>query len=283
MEVHREENIIPIKKKMTEIRRKRKAPVMHNYYMNCEQDDEIFALYGENTVVFWDFDRGVCRAYFYSSDQDELQGLLAQVPDGTIIDYLTRTKGELQTLFESAGWSQLYEMRRMTAGNLTQENEEKAQKRTELFDLTLYRKDNVRVAVEEDCDAIYDKLWEVFDARTSHLCTKAELLEFIRKQWVVVYYESNVFMGFQIFKIENKRFYGYQIWSGAGAEALYSMLRKSRLVYDDLMKDSPEIKGRVNFGWIDANNRTTVRLAEFWGDKFEGLYDFVYEKTPKDA
>ena len=69
---------------------------MHNYYMNCEQDDEIFALYGENTVVSWDFDRGVCRAYFYSSDQDELQGLLAQVPDGTIIDYLTRTKGELQ-------------------------------------------------------------------------------------------------------------------------------------------------------------------------------------------
>lgn len=228
MDVCREESMVRVKNKMTEIRRKRTAPVIHNYYLNCEQDEEIFTIFGQDTVVFWDDDGGVRRAYFYSTDPEELAMLLSQVPEGTIIDYLTHVKGELQTLFACAGWKQLYEMHRMSANCFSAEEQAAMRERESLFDLTIYREENVRAAVEADCDIIYDKLLEVFDPRESHLCTKGELLEYIRNRWVTVYYESGVFLGFHIFLVERRRYYGYQIWTEAGPEGYYSLCKAAK-------------------------------------------------------
>lgn len=278
MEVCRENDMVRIKNKMTEVRRRRTAPVIHNYYLNCEQDEEIFALFGQETVVFWDDDRGVCRAYFYSTNPEELTALLSQVPEGTVIDYLTRTKDEFRDLFESAGWRQLYEMHRMT-NKLSAEEKEEMEERERLFDLTTYREENVRAAVEADCDIIYSKLLEVFDPRESHLCTKEELLEYIRKRWVTVYYEAGSLLGFQICLVEHRKCYGYQIWTEAGTEGYYSLFKETKKLFFELIGE-PMQAYLPGYSWVNIKNRKAMRIVQFVGQKFDGLYDFVYEKMP---
>lgn len=278
MEVCREAGMVRIKNKMTEIRRRRIAPVIHNYYLNCEQDEEIFALFGQDTVVFWDDDRGVRRAYFCSTNPEELTALLSQVPEGTVIDYLTRTKGEFRDLFESAGWRQLHEMHRMDT-KLSAEEEAAMEERKHLFDLTAYREENVRAAVEADCDIIYSKLLEVFDPRESHLCTKEELLEYIQKRWVSVYYEDGVLLGLHIFLVEHRRFYGYQIWTEAGVEGYYSLIKTSEQLFCEFIGETVK-KCLPGYSWVNVKNGKSMRLLKFWGQKFDGLYDFVYEKLP---
>ncbi len=278
MEICRETNMVQIKRKMTEIRRSKKAPIMHNYYLNCEKDDEIYALYGQSSVVFWDDDRGVRRAYFYSSDAEELAQLLAQVPEHIILDYLTRKKGELQELFERADWLLLHEMHRMSSVHITPEERKEIAEKRELLDLTLYRKENVRPAVEADCDVIYEKLYEIFDSRESHLCTREELLQYIRNRWVAVYYEEGKLMGLQIFTVENNTCYGYQIWNGTGPEGYYSLEKTVGQLFAECIKDVPPAKIKPGYCWVNTKNKTAVRSAKFWGNKFDGLYDFVYEK-----
>jgi len=280
MEIHREQDMVRIKQKMTEIKRNRKAPIMHNYYLNCEKDEEIYALYGQSTVVFWDDDRGVRRAYFYSSDTEELTQLLARVPEHIILDYLTRQKGELHELFERAGWSLLHEMHRMSSVGITPEEQQRMAKRRELFDIVMYQRDKVRPAVEADCDVIYQKLYEVFDSRESHLCTREELLQYIRNRWVSVYYEEGNLLGFHIFLVENNTFYGYQIWSAIGPEGYYSLSKTSDRLFAEYVKDIPVKKIKPSYGWVNIKNKRARRMAEFWGQRFDGLYDFVYERLP---
>lgn len=103
MQVMREASIVNIKNKMTDIRRNRKTMIYHNYFNNCDYDEEIFVVYGENTVVFWDDDHGVVRGYFYSSDIDEMIKMLHMFPQGCIVDYVTKNKGKMQAILENGG------------------------------------------------------------------------------------------------------------------------------------------------------------------------------------
>lgn len=153
------------------------------------------------------------------------------------------------------------------------------EKRERLFDLTTYREENVRAAVEADCDIVYSKLLEIFDPRESHLCTKEELLEYIRKRWVTVYYEAGVLLGLHIFLVEHRRFYGYQIWTEAGVEVYYSLNKMSKRLFFEFIGE-PIQTYWPGYSWVNVKNRKSMRLVQFWGEKFDGLYDFVYEKLP---
>ncbi len=280
MEVYKETNMLRIKQKMTEIRRSKKAPIMHNYYLNCEQDEEIYVLYGQSTVVFWNGNGEGHHAYFYSNDAKELVRLLLQVPEGTVIDYFTHTEGKLQELLESAGWRLIHEMRRMISGSATPEGREKMAKRRKAFDIALYKKDNVRPAEESDCDAIYKKLSETIDSRESRLCTKEELLEYIRNRWVAVYYEAGELLGFRIFTVKDNTANGYHIWNNAGPEGYYSLVKVTDQLLAKYMQDIPPEKIKPNYCWVDAKNKKAIRIDKFWGMEFDGLRNFVYEKLP---
>ena len=277
-EFQRQTDMFGIKKKITEIHRAGKRPVIRNYYLNCEQDEEIFALFGNETVVFWDNDRGVIRVYFYSVCPEELIEMLKQIPDGAIVDYLTRTEGEYSDIFSAAGLTLKYEMMRMSTYKLTKEEREELDARRRLYEETLYMKDNVRAATEADLEVLYKKLYEVFDARESHLCTREELLQFIRNRWVAVYYEEEELKGFQIFTVKANQFYGYQIWNSVGPEGYYSLDRMVGTLFAECVKDVPKEKQKPSYCWVNRHNRKSYRLLTFWGNKFDGLYDFVYEK-----
>ena len=157
MSIVREKSIVNIKNKMTEIRRNRNGKsIYHNYFNNCDSDEEIFVLYGEKSVVFWDNDQGVERVYFYSSDVDELTALLKLVPTGCIIDYVTRNKDEyIRNVIERGNWQFLHEMHRMVAGKKTEEEQRALDEKRRAMYEVLWRPDNVRCAEVQDEDNLY--------------------------------------------------------------------------------------------------------------------------------
>lgn len=291
MMIWRETDMLPIKKKMTQIRRAGNSPILHNYYLNCENSQELLALYGENTVVFWHDDGGLIRAYFYSCDKKELAELLSEVPQNAVIDYLTRHSDAHKEMFENAGWKHLSKMQRMVEKISTPQDAMIAEKKRAALDAAFYREDKVKVADESDLDTVYNKLFEVFDVRESHLCTKEELLQFIRNRWVSVYYDGGQLMGIHIFKIQNNSFYGYQLWSGSGTESCYSVVRRSDITYAEIRSKEEEQAGgfpagttqRPRFGWVNSENKKAIRWAEIRGNQFDGLFDDVYQKQTTGA
>lgn len=281
MQVMREASIVNIKNKMTDIRRNRKTMIYHNYFNNCDYDEEIFVVYGENTVVFWDDDHGVVRGYFYSSDIDEMIKMLHMFPQGCIVDYVTKNKGKMQAILENGGLKLLHEMHRMSAAGLTNEERKNLDENQALMMEALYRPQNARCAGLDELEALYQKLNEVFDARESHLPTREDLVKFIQNQWVAVYYEGEDLLGFHMFTVEKGSFYGYQIWNGGGPEVYFTLVQTTNNLYGKYLHENNIVTDKIKpgYSWINIKNRKSMRLAQFWGQKFDGLYDFVYEKV----
>lgn len=281
MQVICEHDMVNVKKKMTEIRRNRQGRVIRqNYYGNCDQNEETFVVYGTDTVVLWEYDHDVIRGYFYSSEESELAELLQYLPQGCIIDYLTKEKGDMQEFLEAHGFLLLHEMHRMSPSKLTEEEKKTIAENCAVMKEALYRPEHARPAIQQDIEAIYDKLYEVFDKRESHLPTKKELGNFIANGWVAVYEEEQKLKGFQIFTVNEGQFYGYQIWNGTGPEGYFTLTQISQRLYAEYLKKNniPQSKIKPGYCWINVKNRKNMRLEKFWGSKFDGLYDFVYEK-----
>ncbi len=276
-----EHDITNIKKKMTEIRRNRQGRVIRqNYYGNCDRNEETFVVYGVDTIVLWGNDHGVIRGYFYSSDAEELAKLLQHLPQGCTIDYLTKTKGEMQNFLEASGFKLLHEMHRMSSAGLTEAEKKKIAENYALMREALYRPEHVRKANLEDLESVYNKLYEIFDVRESHLPTKKELAQFITNGWVSIYDENQQLLGIQIFTVNEGQFYGYQLWNGTGPEGYFSLMEMTNYLYGEYLRKHHIELGKVkpSYSWVNAKNRKNMRLVKFWGAKFDGLYDFVYEK-----
>lgn len=281
MQVICEHDMLNVKKKMTEIRRNRAGRVIYqNYYGNCDQNEETFVVYGTDSVVLWENDHDVIRGYFYSSDMEELAKLLQCLPKGCIVDYLTKIKGEMQDFFEKNGFHLLSEMDRMSQKGLSEKEKKQIEENNKLFLETLYRPQNVRCAELDDLDSIYAKLYEIFDPRESHLPTKEELRQLIINRWVAIYIVNGNLLGLEIFTVKDGQKYGYQDWNGTGPEGYYSLIQMTAKLYADYLKKNNIVPAKTKPGycWVNAKNRKAKRLIEFWGSKFDGLYDFVYEK-----
>lgn len=279
METKIENSIINIKNKMTEIRKNRKNCLIYqNYYNNCDFCKEIYALYGSNSIVFWNTDNSVIRGYFYSSDKDELRTLIGKLPVGCIIDYITKTKDEFINFLTGSKLKLLFEMHKMSLEGLTEKEKEEIKTRKAFFKEKFNGLQYVRSANLNDLETIYNKLYEIFDPRESHLPTKAELKEFIENKWVSVYDENGVITGFHIFKVEHGAYYGYQIWNGSGFEGCFSMILNNDNLYEQYIHEH-NITYRPGYGWVNAKNKKAVRIAKWEGKKFSGLYDFIFERT----
>lgn len=284
MEVTREKDIVRIKGKMTEIRRAAKADgnrrIYHNYYNNCDKDEEIFVVYGKNTVVLWDDDDGVTRGYFYSSNEGELITLLGTLPEGCVIDIITRNNNEYADIIKKAGMVLHREMHRYVFCP-SEEEKKKMLEREAILRAELYRPENVRSATSEDLELVINKLHEVFDADVSHLPDRNELLDLIEKKWVSLYFENQELKALHIFKIEaSGRNYGYQIWNGTGVEGYYTVIQYSYGIYLKWLNEHVTNRDRIPlaYAWADSSNRKAIRSMKFSYGKFDGLIDFVYKK-----
>ncbi|MBE6096532.1 MAG: hypothetical protein E7198_01875 [Schwartzia succinivorans] len=286
MDVVRETSIVNIKNKMTDIRRSRNGKqIYHNYFNNCDNDEEIFVLYGDDSVVFWDDDNGVKRAYFYASDENELVSLIKMIPKGCVIDYVTRKKDKnVMDILALGKCNLLYEMHRMSKAGLTLDEKKAIDEKYKILQQELYRPDKVRCASVKDTDILYEKLYDVFDKRESHLPSREELIKFINNKWVTVFYEGDELKAFQIITVDHGQSYGYQIWNDAGPEGYFSLVVETDKLFAEYLREH-KVEQRVapkqkkpSYCWVNVKNKKAVRIVKFWGNKFDGLYDFVYEK-----
>lgn len=283
MNVVVENDVSNVKRKMTEIRRScrinGKGKILNNYYNNCDQDEEIYIVYGDNTVVFWDNDNDVVRGYFYSSDETELIEMLRYFPKGCVVDIITRSRDEYKDILQQAGLEFHCEMHRFVC-DASEETKQRIRERDMLM-AELYNPKNVRSAAADDLELVYNKLHEVFDAAESHLPSRNELLELIEKRWVSLYFESTELKAVHIFKIEAAgRNYGYLTYNGTGIDAYYSVLHHSKKVYFECLRELGIDKDKVppGYAWGDISNKKAIRGIKYGFAEFDGLIDYVWIK-----
>ena len=237
-------------------------------------------MYGENAIAFWCDDNGVIRGYYYASDIDELKELLKYLPKGTVIDVITRGDLNTSAFLGLSGFCFLHELQRFSSVGLSSEESKYISERIK-FMADMYKVENVCVATENDVDVLNDKLYEIFDKRESHLPTRDELVEYIQRRWVCLYYENKELKGFYIFKVmSNGQFYGYEIWNGTGPDGYFSMVMKANELHAEYCNSNkiPLDKIPPSYCWVNVKNKKAMRPIKFWGMKFDGLRDFVYEK-----
>ena len=84
--------------------------------------------------------------------------------------------------------------------------------------------------------------------------------------------------------MEKGQYYGYQIWNDVGPEGYFSLTTLTDKLYAEYMEknkaeyNQENIKSKPSYSWVNVKNKKSMRLVKFWGQKFDGLYDFVYEK-----
>ena len=78
------------------------------------------------------------------------------------------------------------------------------------------------------------------------------------KGWVAVYYEDGVFLGFQIFLVEHRRFYGYQIWTEAGAEGFYSLRKTTKKLFFEFIEEPIQ-----TYGLFAEVTKSVLKLAAY--------------------
>ena len=283
MDVVVEKNVVNVKTKMTEIRRSCRIngnrKIYNNYYNNCDQDEEIYVVYGDNTVVLWDDDDGVIRGYFYSSDEAELIKMLGYLPQECVVDIITRTSDEYADIMSQAGLAFHCEMHRFVGDASTEAQKIRRERDAMMTDI--YCPERVRAAETDDLDMVYGKLHEIFNPKESHLPSKKQLLELIKKKWVSLYFEEKELKALHIFKVEAAgRNYGYQTWNGAGIDGYYSVLRFAEKLYQEYLDKNGIDKSKVppGYAWANIANKKAVRGIKYGLAKFDGLIDFVYKK-----
>lgn len=262
------------------IRKGSGGKVWQNFY-DWNSDKEYCGVCAGDTIVFWAEGDSVIRGWFYSANAVELAELLKLLPKGCIIDYLTQSlAAEIREVFAKAGLRQIYEMHRMSEGGITPEQRKMIE--TKLAKMRrLYMPERVRAANLSDLAMIYKKLYEVFDARMSHLPTKAQLEEYIKNGWVIVYHEGDAFLGLYIFLVQRGgTHYGYLIWNGGGPIGYFSLREKGKEAYREYITERGYDPKKVPaaYSWVDVNNPAALGVIEWRGGSFDGLYDFVYEK-----
>lgn len=280
MEFELLENDIKIRKLMTNIRRNKTGKIYNNYYNNCLTETNIYLLEGNRTIVFYYKDNDLFRGHFYSDDKEELIKLLKELPAKCIIDYLTKdSKDEALDILTKSNMKLMYEMHRMTSANLSEEEKLAIEEKKKIFE-PLYRAENVFAATLDDLDAIYKKLYEIFDERESHLPDMNELTYLINNKWVTVFKEYGEIKGFEMVKIEQRKIYGYQMWNSSGPDGYYSLMTKMESLCEEYLNKIGLSKKDIKpgYSWINVKNKTNKRLLEYWGERFDGLYDFVFEK-----
>lgn len=276
MQIIIENTVIAVKNKMTDIHRKcGNRKIYNNYYNNCDNDKDLYTVYGQNTVLLWHDDNNVTRGYFYSSDEEELVEMMAVFPKGCVIDYITRNKYELAELMEKAGFFLWAEMHHMSNAGLTEKERKRIYNCGEKFS------ENVRCANLADAEELYDRLYKVFDPQESHLPSLEQLKELINNQWVAVYKENGKITAFHLFKVKKSQYYGYQTWNSAGPQGYFAVIQKAYSLYMDYLKahNYPTEKGVIEYCWVNVKNTKSMAVVQKYLKRtFDGLYDYVYVK-----
>ncbi len=263
---------------MQEINRlKRQGKVFSNYYNNIsvEENEDLETLRGSNSIIFTRSEQieltgqNLKRVYFCGNDSEEISSLLQRVDKNSVIDVLSRNRQDMEDILINGCFSKYAVFERISRRH-TKENIEQLDEKLETMK-ELYDEKKGWLAKLQDADDILDKLTEVFDPYTYHLCNREELELYIQNGWVWIHRREKEIVTIQINKVEGKKKYGYYMYNAGELSDLYSVQRKN---WEEDKKN-----GIVYFfGWQDVKNRKARTVNHFWENEPDGLYDVVYIK-----
>lgn len=245
--------------------RKVKSNVISNYYMNYHGKDIEFDVWkGLETIVFCVQEERLYRCFFATTNLEELNKLLSELPAETVIDYVTKEKSDTFP-WEKSGFKRYTTLIRCTK---TDWNKEKPKTKREKYLEQFYDENCGEFATLNDLEELYDLLYKVFDYRVSRLPGKDDLAEMIQKNWVLLYREKEI-IAFLIYQIEGKKYYGYQIYNAGTADITYNLECKA-IKY---AKQKYEIKS--SYAWVEVSNSAANQRV---GADFDGTYDYIFVK-----
>lgn len=221
------------------------------------------------SIVFSYVDeKGICRIFFTTYDLEVLKEELTYFPKDSILDYICHGENLLDCIFEESGFGKIASYARKSINLLT---DGKDFKRSHSQILDAYYDETVgEYATEEDAEEIVQLLDEVFDREMDHIPTVAEIKEYAKRHWVLIYRASGKIQALYIYQIQGKKFYSNISYNALPAIVLYCLEKRAHMEvvknYDVIMK----------YSWINTNNDKSLRRNIL---KFDDVYTYIYKKA----
>lgn len=248
---------------------KKQGRVISNLYADgmLARSEEVFT--NERAAVCICNDHGVNRLYYFYNDPDSLFKLLSSdsihSDSNIVLEFMTRNEDENRVFFETAGFTQIAALKRMSVKDC--ESTLKENRMNEYFDETVGFFPDIETAGE-----INKVLWGVFDTRISHLQDDSEIEESIKKGEFTIHRnkESAVDAILQA-QIQPRKFYINQVYNGTDKHIIHAMLQNR-------LKEYFMQGGKYVFAWIDRDNIASLKFHEKYGLKHDGMWNMVYAR-----
>ena len=254
-----------IVKRISDLRKMRK-PFVSNYYLSLQNSDKDFGTWTtDSSIVFCDQEENLLRCYFASVDLQDLNTLFEKVPSDAVMDYIVKEELSEFSWVNDTLFQHYTTLVRHTNKVLCDEHEKS---KHELFMEQFYEENFGEFATEKDAEELYHMLYQIFDFRVSRLPSVEELLQLIRKNWVLLYREKGEIIAFLMYQIEGKKYYGYQIYNSGTADITYNLERRAI----EYAKEHYGIK--IIYSWTEIGNFGANKRA----GETDGTFDYIFIK-----
>lgn len=222
----------------------------------------------DSSLVFSYIDeKGICRVFFTAYDLEVLKKELTYFPVASILDYVCQGENLLDDVFEEGGFKKIASYTRKST-NLLQEGKEFKRSHSEILDF-YYDETVGEYATEEDAEEIVKLLDKIFDKEIDHIPTVAEIRDFAKKNWILVYRISGEIRALYVYQIQGKKFYSNISYNSLPAIVLYCLEKRAHMEvienYDVIMK----------YSWINTENEKSLK-RNILG--FDNVFTYIYKK-----
>jgi len=209
-------------------------------------------------------DHGVNRLYYYAHKLDNIEGLIASLPeDEYVLEFMTKNAEDYSEVLQQLGFQCLAQMLRMSVRDVAVSIKNKFA--SQHFDEAIGTFPDESLA-----QGINRVLWKVFDTRVSHLQDDDELKRSIEKREVLIHRneEGSVDAVLQTI-IQPQRFYINQVYNGTDKNIIHSMMHHR-------LKEYTDAGGKYAYAWVDKNNIASVKFHQKYGLQHDGMWNIVY-------
>lgn len=239
-------------------------------FCNAAQEWEVYN--SLQSILILKQENNVLRLLFYTLDFSDLKQLLEEsLPSEQeyILEIVAREKTLYRKELLNMGFTVFAQMLRMSVKDISPLF---LPGRTfvESYDDLLAEQ-----ALLEDVPALWDKLWEIFDTRVSHLPDKEDLKEAVmRGEFCICRGKDSEILAFLQSVMEPRSFYINQVFNGGGKKLIHSIMHKRLTEYC-------QRGGRYVYAWVDENNQASLRFHEKYGLRPDGLWTCVYQREKR--
>ncbi|MCH5265264.1 MAG: hypothetical protein J1F02_05145 [Lachnospiraceae bacterium] len=262
-------NTKQIREHISAIKRASHSKAYTNFY-EYNNESEYSVLLDSHTIVFSCYSKYAMRTFFFSSDLQQLEKLLAMQQRESVLDYLGDCDDSLLEVFENSGYRRFARFLRLSNKELVNVFNPANNPYGEYLERFADEK-KVIVASLQDLNELYEKLLGVFDCRTSHFDSREQVADCIKKGHVLLYKENGKIVSFIIFVCSGKKFYGNHIYNGAQNHIAMSLYAKAA-------KIAIEAGCTYGYSWVEETNTASLRFGQLKQYFPDGMTDTIFIK-----